>query len=255
MDFLALGAFSAGELIAILLAALVAGTLGGMTGFGGGLILPPVLAPIIGVKAVIPIMSVAMLLANAHRFWLYRKLIDVRLTGLALMTAIPGVLIGTFVYVRLSNEAVSIMLGLFLLIAVPLGRYCARRKMQLSPRGLAIGTGLFGIGSGTTTGMGMFLVPMLLGAGIKGQAFLATDAAISTAVNTTKAIAFSNHALLTPSMLLAGLLLGLCTIPGNYLGRWVVSHTSVKLHTTIMEGIIMLGGISLLWRPVIDLLE
>ena len=64
------------EMMAVAVATLLAGALSGMTGFGGGLLLPPVLAPIIGVKAVVPVMSVAMLMANGHRLWLYRDQLD-----------------------------------------------------------------------------------------------------------------------------------------------------------------------------------
>lgn len=254
MSFIISDSLGISELLAILAAALAAGILGGMTGFGGGLILPPVLVPIIGAKSVIPLMSVAMLLSNAHRFWLYRKHIDSRIIGLVLMTAIPGTLIGTYIFVRLSNDATSLILGAFLLIAVPLRRYCERHELRLSARGLIVGTGLFGVGSGTTVGMGMLLVPMLLGAGIKGQAFLATDAAISTAINTTKAIAFGGHSLLDSSTFLAGLFLGLCTLPGNYIGRWLTNRTSIHIHTSLMEVIIIIGGLSIIWKPVLSLM-
>jgi uncharacterized protein len=36
------------DLVVIALSAFIAGTCSGMTGFGGGLLLPPILAPIIG---------------------------------------------------------------------------------------------------------------------------------------------------------------------------------------------------------------
>ena len=52
--------------------ALAASTLGGLSGFGTGLVLPVFLVPLVGIVNVIPVMAVAMLLNNASRvvaFW------------------------------------------------------------------------------------------------------------------------------------------------------------------------------------------
>jgi len=52
--------------------ALAASTLGGLSGFGTGLVLPVFLVPLVGVANVIPVMAVAMLLNNGSRviaFW------------------------------------------------------------------------------------------------------------------------------------------------------------------------------------------
>jgi hypothetical protein len=45
--------------------------------------------------------------------------------------------------------------------------------------------------SGTTPGAGVLMVPILLGAGLVGEAFLAVDASISIATNLTKAVMFN----------------------------------------------------------------
>lgn len=234
------------QLLLLAGAAILAGVAGGMSGFGGGLILPPVLAPILGIKAVVPIVSVAMLMANGHRFWIYRSSVDRRILSITLFAAAPFTLLGTVVYTRLSADAIALMLGSFLILAIPLRRYCARQQLILGPGGLAVGASLFGMGSGTTTGMGMVLAPLLLGAGVVGPAFLATDAAVSTAINVIKILAFNDQALLTTSWLLIGLMLGACTLPGNYLGRFLVRKTSAQSHMRLMEAIIVLGGLSLL---------
>jgi uncharacterized membrane protein YfcA len=130
-----------------------------------------------------------------------------------------------------------------------------RQQMQVGMRGLAIAGGSVGIVSGTTPGAGMMLVPVLLGAGLIGPAFLATDAAISISVNLTKAIVFGGLGELPLNLILAAILIGLCTLPGNYLARWILRRTSLRLHAQIMEVIVILGGVTLLWRPVMDFLR
>jgi uncharacterized membrane protein YfcA len=246
---IALGDLSALDFAVIALSAFVAGTCSGMTGFGGGLLLPPILAPIIGVQHVVPVLSFSMLMTNAHRLWLYRKHADLKLIGGILVTLVPAVVIGAMIYLALPVDVISIVLGCFLLISIPIGRVLARRKLRLGTLGVAIAGGLFGVISGTTPGAGMLMVPVLLGAGLVGEAFLATDASISIAVNLTKAVMFNQLGSLPLALLAIGLVIGLSTVPGNYVARWILRRTSVRLHARLLEILVLIGGLSLLARP------
>ena len=53
--------------------AFVAAVLGGLAGYGTGLILPIALAPVIGVAHVIPVMAVAMMINNFSRVLAFRR--------------------------------------------------------------------------------------------------------------------------------------------------------------------------------------
>ena len=54
------------------LVATVAAIVGGMGGFGTGVLITAALAPLIGVKAVVPVLAVAGVIINGGRFWFYR---------------------------------------------------------------------------------------------------------------------------------------------------------------------------------------
>lgn len=238
------------DLVVIAVSAFVAGISSGMTGFGGGLLLPPILAPFIGVQNVMPVLSVAMLITNCHRFGLYYRHLDRSLTLIVLGAMIPAVVIGTTIYLALPYQAIAAVLGSFLLLSVPFGRFLSRREIQLGPVGLAGFSAGFGIISGATSGSGVLMVPVLLGAGLAGVTFLATDAAISIAINLTRAGMFGQAGNLPTELLIAAVMIGLCTIPGNYIARWLLRHTSLRVHVQIMEGVVIIGGLSLLWAPV-----
>lgn len=238
------------DLAVIGVAAFVAGTCSGMTGFGGGLLLPPILAPILGVQHVVPVLSFAMLITNAHRLVLYWKHANLKLIGIVLVTVVPAVVLGTSIYLGMPPDMIAIVLGSFLLLSIPVGRFLAKRRIQLGPVGLSLAGGCFGIISGTTPGAGMLMVPVLLGAGLVGEAFLATDASISIAVNLTKAVIFNQLGGLPLGLLAIGLVIGACTVPGNYLARWILRRTSVRLHTRLLEILVLVGGLSLLARPL-----
>ena len=246
---IALSDLSIFDLAVIAICSFVAGTCSGMTGFGGGLLLPPILAPILGVQHVVPVLSFSNLLTNVHRFWLYRKHADLKLIGIMLATIVPAVVIGASIYLALPPAAISVVLGSFLLLSIPVGRLLARRNLRLGRGGAAVAGGLVGLVSGTTPGAGVLMVPILLGAGLVGETFLATDASISIATNLTKAVMFNRLGSLPLDLLLIGLIIGLCTVPGNYTARWILRRTSVRLHARLLEGIVLIGALSLLLRP------
>ena len=50
-----------------------------------------------------------------------------------------------------------------------------------------------------------------------------------------------------------GLLIGLCTMPGAYTGRWIVTNTPIRLHTAFMEIFILCGAGYFLWQAAVGL--
>ena len=101
----------------------------------------------------------------------------------------------------------------------------------------------WGFISGTTFGAGLMLGPFLLGAGLYGEVLLGTVAMLGFSLNVFKTLVFGLSPLLTGQLALIGLGLGLATIPGHRLGRWIVRRTPVRIHTLFLEAIMVLGGL------------
>ena len=59
---------------------------------------------------------------------------------------------------------------------------------------------------------------------------------------------FVFHGLIDTKLALAGLMVGLCMIPGAFLARRLIEHLNIRRHTFFIEGIIVFGGVSMLWR-------
>jgi uncharacterized membrane protein YfcA len=85
--------------LAVLVAtALVASVIAGVAGFGAGIILLPVIAWTVGVRAAAPVLTVTMLLGNLSRLWWSRHELDGRAAGRYLLGAIPATLFGVMIY-------------------------------------------------------------------------------------------------------------------------------------------------------------
>jgi uncharacterized protein len=230
--------------------AFVAATVSGMSGVGGGLLLAIFIAPIVGVKAVVPTVGVATLIAHVVRVWVYRERIVWRPALVMLIGAVPATIASARLYVALPADAIAVILGIFLLASIPLRRLMARRDLRFGGRALGLIGAVYGFLSGTTIGGGVLVIPALLGAGLAGMTLLATDAVIGLSVLTTKTLVFGGFDVLTPRLLVIGCLLGLCMIPGTYFARWLILRTPLHVHIVAMEVIVVLGACSFLWRAL-----
>src|SRR4051812_12185157 len=170
--------------------AAVAAVISGGGGFGTGVILAAALVPLIGIKAVIPVLAVAGVVINAGRFWFYRASLDRRTLTLVLSVSLPFLVLGTWIYSVLDVRVLGTLLGLIVIGSVPLRRFLNRRNISLDQKTLALGSGVFGLATGIATGTGVIMVTLLLGTGMTGTAVLATDALISIVLDLCKAALF-----------------------------------------------------------------
>jgi len=221
---------------------------GGVGGFGTGVILTVALVPLIGVKAVIPVLAVAGIVINAGRFWFYRASLDRRALALVLAGSLPFLVLGTWIYTLLDARALGFVLGSLVLAFIPARRALRARSVTLGPASLAAGSGLFGLASGVASGTGVILVSLLLGAGLAGPAVLATDALATIALDLCKAALFQRFDLLDAGAAATGALIGLATIPGSALAAWLVNRMHAHLHVLFLEALIFLGGSFMLWN-------
>jgi uncharacterized protein len=235
-------------LAAVALLALGAAIIGGMGGFGTGVILTAALTPLIGVKAVVPVLAVAGVIINAGRFWFYRASLDRRALGVVLASALPFLVFGTWLYSVLDARAIGTILGIAVIASVPLRRLLRSREVTLATPGLAVGAGVFGLASGVATGTGVILVSLLLGAGLSGPAVLATDALATIALDLCKAALFQRFDLMDAQSFSTGLVIGVATIPGSAIAAWLVTRVGAKLHVLFMETLIIAGGAFMLWH-------
>ena len=225
-----------------------AAIISGVGGFGTGVILAALLAPLIGIKAVIPVLAVAGVVINAGRFWFYRSSLVRPTLVLVLAVSIPFLVLGTWIYSILDARAIGTVLGIVVILSVPLRRSLSRRRVALGRTGLGVGSGVFGLATGLTSGVGVILVSLLLGTGMSGPAVLATDALVSIVLDACKTALFQRFSLLDGQTFATGVVIGAATIPGSAIAAYLVNRMHAHLHVLFMEGLILVGGASLLWN-------
>jgi len=230
--------------------AFAASILGGLAGYGTGLVLPIFLAPAVGVANVVPVMAVAMILNNGSRVAAFWRDIQWPHVRRILLFGLPACVAGAYGYTLLEARAVALLLGLFFIAVVPLRRWLARAGWQLGARGVAVAGAGFGFVNGAMTGAGLLLISTLMAAGVQGAALIATDAIVSVIMGLAKVALFGGFARLDLQLGVAGLLIGLCTAPGAFVARWLLARIPLKVHTAMMEIVVLAGGAGFLWRAL-----
>ncbi|MDH4096619.1 MAG: sulfite exporter TauE/SafE family protein [Betaproteobacteria bacterium] len=239
---------SAAQLVLIGAAALGGSVLGGLAGYGTGLVVPIFLAPVVGVANVVPVMAVGMIFANGSRAMAFWRDIHWPHARRVLLFGLPACVAGAYSYTLLEARWVALLLGGFFVASVPLRRALARSGWALGTRGVAAAGAGFGYLNGTMTGVGMLLISLLMAAGLQGAAVIGTDAIISVIMGFAKIALFGGVARLDAELALAGVLIGLCTAPGGFIARRLLARIPLKVHTAFMDAIVLAGGASFLWR-------
>jgi uncharacterized membrane protein YfcA len=228
--------------------AFFASVLGGLAGYGTGIIVPIFLAPVVGVTNVVPVMAVGMLIANASRAIAFWRDIHWPHVRRILLAGLPACVAGAWGYTRLDAHWVALLLGSFFVASVPMRRALAHAGWRLAARGVTVAGAGFGFVNGAMTGVGLLLISTLMAAGLEGAALIGTDAIVSVILEVAKIALFGSAARLDAELVLAGLLIGACTAPGGFVARWMLARIPIHVHTAFMEVVVLAGGASFLWR-------
>ena len=232
------------------LAGLATGIIGGIAGYGSGLLLPLVLVPVLGPESVVPVISVVTMFSNSTRAAVFWSHLDKAKTWLIAAIALPTTMLGAWSFTLLTSKAALILIGSMLIVLVPLRRWLKAMNLRLDRRGLAIGSVGYGYISGGTTGAGVILLSMLMWAGLEAQAVIATDAAVSVLLGFAKVGTFQAFGALPASSWLMALVIGLASAPGASIAKRLAGKLTLDQHIGILDAVVILGGAGLIAQAV-----
>jgi uncharacterized membrane protein YfcA len=229
--------------------AIVGSTIGGVAGFGTGVIMIPAIAWSVGVKAAVPVLTVCMLVGNSARVWFSRGEIEWRVVAAFLVGAVPMTIVGASLYTRIDSEWISRILGAFMILAVPLRRWLTHSGVNVQLRHFPLVGAGFGFLSAIVGGVGPIMTPFFLSHGLRKGRYLATDALCTVGTYITRGIMFRRADLLTTPLILVGLYIGVVMIAGAWIGRRLIDRMSEKIFLRILEILLVVFGLQFLLWP------
>jgi uncharacterized protein len=240
------------EWVLVLALGVVAGTVGGIIGFGAAIVVLPALVWSFGTQEAIPIMAIAGLMANASRFGVWWHEVDWKLNGVYCAAAVPTAFVGTRTLLSLDPRLAEGALGAFLLASIPIRRWLTARGFQMTLPAMAIVGGVIGFISGVVASTGPINTPFFLAYGLTGGRYIGTEAVGSAAISLTKILTFQTFGALSQPTLIRGLCVGTALMAGSWISKQVLLKLDTNRFKFIVEAMMLAAGLAMLGGALVQ---
>lgn len=223
--------------------ALLASTVSAVAGFGGAMILLPVLVAVFGVRDAVPILTVAQLIGNASRVGFNRREIRWPVVGWFALGGVPAGVVGGVLFTKAPLPLLTRLIGGFLLLVV-VYRHVAKpgerrvRAWWFAPIG-AVGNFL----SALVGSVGPLTAPFFLAFGLVKGAYIGTEAFTAVVTHVTKLAVYGGTAVLTVDNAATGVMLGAVLMVGSYFGKRLVDKVSERMFALLIELTLVAAGL------------
>lgn len=232
------------QLLPLIGIAVLASTLSSVAGFGGSLLVLPVLVHTAGPLVAIPAFTIAGMMSNAARSLLGRSLISWSVVRAFLVGAIPGAVLGSFVFVSIPAEWMQRSLAAFIVAMMFTGHRSAPRRwpfglIAAAGGGSAFLSGVFGFS-------GPISAAIFFAQGLSPAAYVASEATAAMVVHAVKIVAYDRLSALTPEALWLGLIVGGAMTVGAWLGRRWIDRIPPDRYRSFIRAVFVVTAASLL---------
>ena len=234
----------------VLLLGLLAGTVGGVLGFGSSIMLMPGLVLVFGPREAVPVMAISAIMANAARVAAWWREIDWRVTAAYSATGVPAAALGAKTLLTLPVGVIELALGVFFIAMIPLRRWMARRSWSLNLWHMALVGLVIGFITGIVVSTGPINAPFFLAYGLLKGAYLGTEALGSLAVYIAKAVTFRSFDALPLPVIAKGLIIGSSLVAGAFIAKRLVHTIDSDKFKLMMDGLLLLAGATMLWAAL-----
>lgn len=235
------------ELPALLLltaAAFLAALVSASAGFGGALLLLPLLVRTVGPEAAVPLLTIAQLAGNAARVVLGRREIAWAPVLRFLAGAMPGAILGARLFLAAPPGLVTRAAGLAILVLVALqaAGWRPRPAGWLLPAG-GLATGLI---SGLVGSAGPLGAAIFLALGLPPLAYVASEATTALAIHGAKLLVWSPRLAPPPGFWPLGLGLAGAMLAGTAVARRLVARLPRRRFAQAVGLLLVLAGLQML---------
>jgi len=216
---------------------------------GGEFIFISAVAVLLGGRAVAPVVTLGNMFAVPSRVAIFWKDIDWKIVRWFLGGAVPGGLIGAWMFAHTKAQWLQIIVALFLLSAPLQYRFGERersfeaRAWWFLPAGLIVAflSGLIG-------GMGPVLNPLYLNYGTAKEEMVGTKSLNSSVMHIAKVGTYATLGAIRREYLLYGLVVGVLAIPANLIAARWLKRLSAKGFRVLVIWLMAASGAFLLWE-------
>jgi len=211
------------EIIVLFVAAFAAAAISGAAGFGGALLLLPLLVATVGVTQAVPLLTIAQLIGNLSRAGFGFTQIHWKSVALFLLGAIPLSVLGAFSFIQLPKDLATRAIGSAILIFVAL-KYFGLLQLKGSPALLVAGGGVVGFMSGLVGSAGPLGAAIFLSLGLPPVAYIASEATTALVMHGVKTVVYQQYLAFDREFWFLSVLMGVAMILGTWTAKRVIER-------------------------------
>lgn len=228
--------------VLLLSASFLAALVSGAAGFGGSLLLLPVVTACVGPEISVPVLTAAQLLGNLARISTGIRQIEWKSVALFSCASLPLAALGAFGFSLLPKEIVTRCIGAALIILVA-AKLLAKKELPKSPATLILGGALTGGLSGLCGSGGPIGAAVFLSLDLAPTAYIASEAATATLMHILKICIYRKLTGLDADALALGLGMGIAMIAGTYAAKHIIGRIPKGKFRVYTAGLLFLVGL------------
>ncbi|SHG61622.1 Uncharacterized membrane protein YkvA, DUF1232 family [Thermosyntropha lipolytica DSM 11003] len=222
----------------------IAAAISGAAGFGGALLLLPLLTKTIGTALAVPVLTLAQLIGNLSRVFMGFNEIKWKPVLLFIAGALPAAWLGAWSFAVVDKHLITRIIGVSIIIFVILKYFNLLRfrpgNITLLAGGMLVG-GLSGlVGSAGPLGAAIFLALNL-----PPVAYVASEAVTATVMHIVKTIAYQRYLDIGWQALGIGLFMGIAMVGGTWAGKKIIEKMPQETFVKFVGILLCLVGLQM----------
>lgn len=222
----------------LVLVGLVAGTLSGSVGFGGGMILLPVITYFYGVEVAVPVSTIAQMMSNISRAAMGWKEIKWRQVAWFLVPALPFTALGAFGFSIVDKALMTRLLCVFLIV-FSIMKLKGKMHLPKGRRTMLVGGSLTGFINGMLGISGPLSSAVFLTLELSPVAYIVSEATAAAAMHVVKAVTYGKFNLMNWHIFLNGFFIGCAMMLGNFIALKLIKHVNKKPYQRVVAGVMI----------------
>ena len=231
------------QLVVLFIVAAIGMSLSGVAGFGGGVIILPVLVWLYGPEVAVPVIAIFQLIGTFARVWLNREFTNWKVVAWFVAGSTPFAIFGSFLFIAADTDLLIRGMGAGMIVLVVLTQLPWTKRVRMTLWGFLPLGGASGFLAAVMGIPGPFAPIFYIAYGLKPREYMATFSLSMLLIQVPKIAVYSTGDLITPFVIVLSLALGVVAVGGAYYGARLLRRIPEKVFSVGVSAIVFAFGV------------
>ena len=236
----------ASKLLFLSFGSFLAAAISGAAGFGGALLLLPLLTRTIGATMAVPVLTLAQLIGNLSRISIGYKQIQWKSVLIFTAGAVPTTILGAWSFAVVPKDVITRIIGAAIIVFVILKYF---KLIQFKPGNITMvcGGALVGLMSGLVGSAGPLGAAIFLSLNLPPVAYIASEAVTATAMHIVKTMVYQKYIGIGIKEVSVGVFMGVAMVLGTWAGKKFIENMPKEKFARFVGVLLCLVGLQMVF--------